>query len=248
MSFMGERGIQACLSRYCVGSSVTRVLIHLSRLLLQSVTVLCCQFLLLSLPPQGSVPAAVTVCHGVPQTDMWGAGYPRGDLEELSSTGLLHGLPGLHSVVLQRPDPHDTEGVPALLQPPHAARLVCPSSPDACSAPCSSQSSDALRPCGGSPLSPRTVSLGWPRVASSGRPDHGWGAAPLSPSLLTPHVLRLASGPATPWLPLPELGCAEQGFWVEQTFPFWGLCLIFRHPGPSFSSKGLDLRLERVGG
>ena len=34
---------------------------------------------------------------------------------------------------------------------------------------------------------------------------------------------------------------------MEQTFPFWGLCLIFRHPGPSFSSKGLDPRLERVG-
>lgn len=121
-----ERDIQACLSRYSVGSSVTRILIHLSRLLLQSFTVLCCQFLLLPLLPQGSVPAAVTVCHGVPQTDKWGAGYPRGNLEELSSTGRLHGLPGLHNVVLQRPDPSDTKVVPALLQLPPRCRACLP--------------------------------------------------------------------------------------------------------------------------
>lgn len=64
--------------------------------------------------------------------------------------------------VLQRPDPHDTKGAPALLQLPRLSSLLTP-----CSAPCSSQSLDTLRPCRGQPTVPQD-SL--PQVAQSRLP------------------------------------------------------------------------------
>lgn len=165
MSLVGERGIQAGLSRYFVGSSVTRIT-HLSRLLLQSLTVLCCQFLLSPLPPQGSVPAALTVCHGVPQTDTWaGPGYPGGARRSLTR-GLLRGLPGLHNAVLRPPDPRHTEVVPAVLQLPPCCPACSPLlSPDPL--PCSRQSMDTLPPCWGQSTVPQD-SL--PQVAQSRLP------------------------------------------------------------------------------
>lgn len=99
-------------------------------------------------------------------------------------------------------------------------------------------------PVGGSPPSPRTVSLRWPRAASRCCPDHGWGTAPLSPSFLTPHLLRLASGPRTPGLPFPGLGCTQQGFWVEQAVFFLGSVSSSVVPAPVSPPRDATLDVE----
>lgn len=102
MSFMGERSKQACLSCYCLGfPSHQPQCIFVQICSIRVAQVLCCQFTLLSLPLRSSVPAAVTACHGVPQTEMWvGPCYPWGNLEQTCQPWVYTaGLPGLHNAV-----------------------------------------------------------------------------------------------------------------------------------------------------
>lgn len=242
MSLVGETGIQAGLSRYFVGSSVTRIT-HLSRLLLQSLTVLCCQFLLSPLPPQGSVPAALTVCHGVPQTDTWaGPGYPGGARRSLTC-GCCVGCLGCTMLYSDLLTPTTlkwsllSSSCPRAAQHVHLFSLLTP-----CLAAVRAWTPSL--PVGGSPPSPRTVSLRWPRAASRCCPDHGWGTASLSPSFLTPHLLRLASGSRTPGLPILALGCTQQGFWVEQTVFFLGSVSSSIVPAPLSPPRDSTLDLE----
>lgn len=162
MSLVGETGIQACLSCYFVGSSVTRIT-HLSRLLLQS------HSSVLPVPSLAFATSGFGPCcphslpWGPPNRHVGGARLSRWNREEPSSAGLLRGFPGLHNVVLQPPDPRHTQAVPALLQLPLCCS-ACPPllSPDPL--PCSCQSMDTLPPCWGQSTVPQD-SL--PQVAQS---------------------------------------------------------------------------------
>lgn len=62
---------------------------------------------------------------------------------------------------------------------------------------------------------------------------------PLPPPGSVPAAARLTeSGPRTPRLPLPELGVHTAGILSGAGCFLSGVCLLFRRPGPSFSSKG----------
>lgn len=196
------------------------------------------------MPPQGSVPAALTVCHGVPQTDTWaGPGYPGGTGRSPHPRVCCVGSLGCTMWYSNLPTPGTpkrsllSSSCPCAAQHVRLFSLLTP-----CLA--AARAWTPSLPVGGSPPSPRTVSLRWPRAASRCCPDHGWGTAPLSPSFLTPHLLRLASGSRTPGLPILALGCTQQRFWVEQTVFFLGSVSSSTVPAPLSPPRDWTLDLE----